>query len=141
VQAQLTVQIAAPPERVWGILADVDRWPSWTASVTSVTRLDAGPFGVGSRVRVKQPRLPVTIWTVSQFVPGEAFTWTAKAPGARTDARHEVHAAGPGSVVTLVLDQSGLVGQLFGRLTSGLTKRYMTMEANGLKDRAELSDD
>jgi hypothetical protein len=58
-------------------------------------------------------------------------------PGFRTTASHWIHPGEPGSVVTLVLEQDGLIGQLIGRLTAGLTNRYLTMEGNGLRDRAE----
>jgi Polyketide cyclase / dehydrase and lipid transport len=71
VQADFTVRVAAAPQRVWDVLADVEDWPSWTPSVTSVTRLDQGPLRVGSRAKIKQPRLPTTTWTVTELSPGE----------------------------------------------------------------------
>jgi uncharacterized protein YndB with AHSA1/START domain len=136
VRADITVRVAAAPERVWEVLVDVENWPSWTPSVTSIARLDEGPLRVGSRVRIKQPRLPLITWTVTELSPGASFTWVASGPGFRTVASHRIHPAEPGSVVTLVLDQNGLIGQLIGRLTAGMTNRYLTMEGNGLRDRA-----
>jgi hypothetical protein len=37
VHARRELIIAAPPPVVWGVLADVARWPTWQRSVTSVT--------------------------------------------------------------------------------------------------------
>jgi len=52
-----TVTVDAPVAEVGRILHDVERWPSWTPTMSRVTRLGSGPFAVGSRARVKQPRL------------------------------------------------------------------------------------
>jgi uncharacterized protein YndB with AHSA1/START domain len=132
-----TVGIKAPPARVWQMLSDVEAWPSWTASVTSVKLLDEGPLHVGGRARIRQPRLPVATWKVTELVPGSSFTWVARGPGLRTTGRHEVVPDGDWSAATLTLDQEGLLGGLMGRLTRGLTERYLRLEADGLKRRSE----
>lgn len=116
---------------------DVERWPEWTASVTSVRRLDEGPLRVGSRVRIRQPRLPTTTWTVTEVVAGESFTWVAAGPGFTTTASHRVRPDASGSVATLALNQAGAVGALVGGLTARLTHRYLDLEAAGLRGRAE----
>ena len=136
-QASVTVDVDAPPERVWAVLSDVEAWPGWTASVRSVRRLDAGPLRVGSRVRIRQPRIPPTVWTVTELVEGQRFTWTALGPGVRTRAAHRVVPSGAGSRATLTVEPDGVVGRLVGRLYTGLTERYLAMEAAGLKQRSE----
>ncbi len=80
-RVEVTVDISAPPEVVWAVLSDVESWPTCTASITSVRPLSPDPLQVGSRVRVKQPRLPATVWTVSDLVEGERLTWTSTSPG------------------------------------------------------------
>jgi len=52
VHLEQTIEISAPPDRVWEIMTDVERWHEWTASISSVERLDGGPFALGSRARV-----------------------------------------------------------------------------------------
>jgi uncharacterized membrane protein len=139
VHASVTIDVDAPPERVWAVMANVEAWPQWTASVSEVTRLDTGRFDVGSRVRIRQPRLPVAVWTVDVLESGRSFTWVTGVPGFRTTATHLVERRRGGSRVILEIDQRGVVGELFGRWTANLTERYLNLEAVGLKRRAEES--
>ena len=134
----VTVDIAAPPERVWDVLTDVEQWSQWTETVTSVTRLDEGPLRAGSRATNNQPKVPETEYVVTEFDPGRSFTWVATAPGVTTTARHDVEALpGGGSRVTLAVQQAGWLGAVMGRLYRGLTDRYLANEAAGLKSRCE----
>jgi uncharacterized membrane protein len=134
-----TIDIAAPAQLVYEVYTDVERWPEWAASVTSVQRLDQGPLRVGSRARIKQPRLPTAMWEVTEVVTGRSFTWMARGPGIITTASHVVtppEADGPARV-TASLQQTGPLGQLLGLLTQRLTNRYMQTEVQGLKARCE----
>jgi uncharacterized membrane protein len=84
------IDIEAPAPRVWEVMTDVVRWPEWTASVSEVQRLDDGDFAVGSRARIRQPRLRPAIWTVETIEPGAAFTWSTSTPGARIVGDHRI---------------------------------------------------
>jgi len=137
-QYRTVIDIDATPESVWSVLVDVERWPSWTASMNRVTRLDSGAFELGSAARVEQPRLPATVWRVTAFEHGTSFTWTARSPGLETGARHAlVPRAGGGVRVVLEIWRCGALARLVGLLTSVLTRRYVEMEAAGLKQRCE----
>ncbi len=138
-RVDVTVDTSAPPEVVWAVLSDVGSWPAWTASITSVRPLRADSLQVGSRVRIEQPRLPATVWTVSDLVEGERFSWTSTSPGVHTRASHCVVGTAAGSRVTLSIDQAGVLGWLVGRLYGGLMRRYVEMEAAGLERRSESS--
>jgi uncharacterized protein YndB with AHSA1/START domain len=132
---ELTTSVQAPPDRVWAILSDVERWPAWTASVQQVS-LDR-PLAVGAVAKIRQPKLPPTAWTVTEVVPGRSFTWEARAPGSRAVGEHEVTPTGDGTCdVRLRLEQTGPLGSLVGLLYRGLTKRYVQMEADGLAAEA-----
>ena len=139
-RCESAVTLDAPAQRVWEVFSDVERWPEWTESVTSVERLDAGPLRIGSRTRIKQPRLPVAVWEVTELVEGEYFTWVSTGPGVRTTGGHRVETTSAGTVVaTSTVDQEGPLGPLFGRLLKKLTDRYLAIEGAGLKARSEAA--
>ncbi|KGN30551.1 cyclase [Knoellia sinensis KCTC 19936] len=139
-EQSIEVDIDAAPERVWEVMSDVERWPEWAETVTTVTRLDDdSALGLGSRARVEQPKLPPTEYVVTEFDPGRSFTWVATGPGVRTTARHTVEPRGEaGTRVRLSVEQAGPLGKVMGRLFfKGLTDRYLAAEAAGLKARSE----
>lgn len=129
--------IQAAPERVWEVFSDVERWPDWTPTVDSVERLDAGRIHVGARTRIRQPKLPVAVWEVTELKDGEYFEWVSKAPGIKTTGGHRVVGTPEGTVVTATIIQEGPLGWLFGRLYAGLTKSYIATETAELKELCE----
>ncbi|RDH74954.1 polyketide cyclase [Mycolicibacterium moriokaense] len=131
------VDIDAPAKLVWDVFADVERWPDWTASVTSVRALDGPALAVGRRYKIKQPRLPKLVWEVTRLDEGSSWTWEQRSPGGRTVAVHEVVAQGGHTLVRQRLEQQGPVGSLVGRFMRATTKRYLDLEAQGLKARSE----
>ena len=137
-EQSITVDVAAPPERVWDVLADVERWPDWAETVRVVRRLDEGPLRTGSRARISQPRIPETEYVVTELEPGRGFAWVASGPGVLTTARHTIEPRPDGGTrVRLSVQQQGWLGSLMGRLYRGLTDRYLAAEAAGLKARVE----
>jgi uncharacterized membrane protein len=135
---QVSVAIDAPADRVWSVLSDVERWPEWTPTMTSVQRLDPGQFRPGSQARIKQPKLPAMVWTVSSIEPLRQFTWSTTSGGVVTVAGHVI-TPGPGSgvTVTLSIDSSGLLTGVVDLLYAGLTRDYVTTEAARLKHLCE----
>ena len=134
---EITVDIDAPPARVWDVMIDVEKWPEWTPSMSSVKRLDPGELRVGSRVRIKQPGLAPATMTITHIEPDKCFTWRAKAPGVVVTATHTITEKGKGSQVVLSLYFDGLVGGIIARATRGINERYIAYEAAGLKKRSE----
>jgi hypothetical protein len=133
----ISTDIEAPADRVYQVMADIERWHEWTPSVSSIKRLDRGPFAVGSRALIRQPKFPPALWTVTAIDGKRSFTWMNRAPGITVTARHSIATVGRISRATLSLRYEGLLGRLLARLTRGITNRYLAMEANGLKKRSE----
>jgi len=133
----ISTDIDAPAERVYEVMADIERWHEWTPSVTSIKRLDSGAFIAGSRALIRQPKFPPALWTVIAVDGKRSFTWLNRAPGIKVTAHHSVETVGRVSRATLALRYEGLLGGLLARMTRGITNRYLRMEASGLKKRSE----
>lgn len=131
------VEISAPPERVWAVMSDIERWPEWATSVTRIERLDTGPLAVGHRARIRQPRLLPAVWQVTALEPGRGFTWVTRSPGVRVTGRHWVEPSSAGSRAHITLRFDGILARVIARLTGTLTTRYLALEARGLKERSE----
>ena len=136
---QHTVTIAAPLERVWAVVVDVARWPERIPTVDAVERLDAGPLAVGSRTRLRQPRLSTAVWTVTELADGSSYTWESSSPGVTVTASHVVEPQADGSRLTLALTVSGPLSGIGWLMTRSLTKRYVETEAASIKMAAEAS--
>ncbi len=134
----ISVEITAPCEQVWAVLADLERWPQWTPSVTSIELLEPGPLRVGTRARVAQPKLSPAVWEVTEAKEGRSFTWVTWHPGVRVTGLHRLEPIEKGTLATLAVQFSGILGPLVAWLTSRLNHRYLAFEANGLRQRSTM---
>jgi len=133
------VTIAAPTERVWAVMMDLERWPERIPTVDAVERLDAGPLAMGSRVRLQQPRLPTAVWTVTDLQEGSSFIWESRSRGVMITAAHVVEPRGDTSRLTLALTVSGPLSGIGWLLSRSLTTRYVESEAVSIKRAAETT--
>ena len=139
-QFSITTEVDAPPEVVFAVLGEVERWPEWTPTVTQVERLGdvTGPLALGGRLRIVQPKVPPAEWTITSIEPGRGFRLISRSPGATVEANHWAEPAGANrSRVTLSVTFSGALGRAIGWLMRGLNNRYLALEAAGLKQRSE----
>ncbi|MFE7337362.1 SRPBCC family protein [Streptomyces griseus] len=90
VRARTETVIDAPLSTVWKLQTEVERWPDWQTHVTSMDRLDHGPFRPGSAFRwttpvPPNPATPATSLditsTVEQLKRGSCIRWTGPAVG------------------------------------------------------------
>lgn len=131
------IQIDAPADVVWAVTIDVDRWPEWSPTVTSVKRLDTGRMRVGSVTRIAQPMQPVSDWTVTDFDEGRRFAWETRRPGMRMKGWHEISATAGGTINVLHLDAHGPLAVLLWPLLRPAIARALAQENRGLKRRCE----
>lgn len=133
-----SVEIDAPQQRVWDVLSDLEAWPRRIDTVETVELLTPAPLAKGSRVRLKQPKLPEGVWDVTVWDAPTYFEWAQKTTGVTSVAGHRIEPLGEGRArLTLTLDMRGILIAIIGRFYKGLTNRYMTLEAEGMKRASE----
>jgi uncharacterized membrane protein len=133
-----SIDIDARQQRVWDVLSDLEAWPQRIETVDVVELLTPTPVGEGSRVRLKQPKLPEGTWEVTVWDAPSYFEFRQQSGGVTNVAGHRVEALEEGrSRLTLTLEMRGLLVPIVALFWKGLTNRYMTIEAQGMKRAAE----
>jgi uncharacterized protein YndB with AHSA1/START domain len=129
--------IEAPPEVVWRVTADVERWPDWTPTVTWVRRVSEGPFGVGSVARIRQPGQGEAEWVVTIFEPHRRFAWETRRKGLRMVGGHELSSAGEGTRNLLRVEAEGALAVLLWPVLRIAMRKALKDENEGLKTHCE----
>lgn len=135
----VSIDISAGRERVWQVIADVESWPQWTTSMTTVKRLDSGPLRFGSRARVKQPGLPSLVWQVTDIAEGTGFTWVTRSAGVTATAIHRLEETPGGVRLTLTVAWDGIFAGVVAAMAGKQTRKYLALETAGAKGRAEAA--
>ncbi|MFG2054376.1 SRPBCC family protein [Micromonospora sp. NPDC048930] len=133
-----TITTTAGLDHAWAALEGVTTYPQWTASMSTVEPLDGPALELGNRFRIRQPGLPPTVWRVCDVRRGVSFAWDAHAPGVHTVGYHRVDREPDGTTrIRIGIRQSGALAWLAALLLTARTRRYLRMEAAGLKAAAE----
>ena len=132
-----TEQIDAPVDQVWDLTLDVESWPTFTPTMTSIRRLDDAPLGVGSAVSIKQPGQRERVWTVTELEPNRRFAWSTRAMGVTMTGAHQLAESGGGTANTLTVDLEGRLAPVVGALLRGPVRKALVAENQGFKTAAE----
>ena len=135
-----SINVEAHQERVWDVLTDLEAWPRRIDTVDVVELLTPAPLSKGSRILLKQPKLGEGTWDITVWDAPSYFEMRQKSSGITTVAGHRVELLEEGrSRLILSLDMRGPLIPV-AALFRGLTKRYMTIEAQSMKRAAESAD-
>lgn len=111
--------IAHPPERVFAVLSDPSRRPSWQENTSDVTVLTPGPVGLGTRWRETSRGIGVIEAEVVGFAPGELWEEAGTADGGEGRITVRLRPGGEGSThvaMTVELHLKGLRRVMEGAL-------------------------
>jgi hypothetical protein len=131
-----STEIEAPASTVSGLLLDMPRWTSWTTTIQEATPLGAAVLSPGTRVRVRQPRLPVSVWTVDR-ADDDGLEWNNYRHGLRTVARHRIEASARGCRLTVHIEQAGFLEPPVRMLYGSLIRHHLDTMAAELKAAAQ----
>lgn len=79
--------VAAPPERLWALLIDLDAWPRWGPTVTGAELTDVTSLGLGAHGRVRTLAGVTLPFEVTAYDEGRSWAWRVAGVPATT---HEV---------------------------------------------------
>jgi hypothetical protein len=128
------IEIAAPPETVWDVLTEIERWPSWNPDVKSVSmdglvaeasvfRWKAGPGQITSTIRrVEPPRL---------------IAWTGKTLGIRAIHFYRLEPRNGKTIARTEESYEGLVARILRRSLQKTLDRALADGLRYLKNEAE----
>lgn len=140
--------VAAPTDRVWSVLTDLDRSPEVLSGVDEIERLDGGGgFGVGTRWRETRTMFgkeaTEEMW-VTAMDPGSSYVVEAESRGVHYRSELGVDPEGEGRSriwMTFGAEPQTFVGRIMGA-TIGLLFRGATrkMLAKDLDDIAAVAE-
>lgn len=132
-----TIYIEAPPEVVWRVTEEIERWPEWAPSVTSVSLVAGSRLRLGTIARIKQPGQPVADWIVTEHLPGRRFEWKTRRAGFRMIGVHTLRAEGTGTRNELELRAEGVMARIMWPVLRHFIGRALRDENQGLRTRCE----
>lgn len=144
----LTVRrhVAAPPERVWEVVTDLEHSPEVIRAIDSVEVHTGGDFGVGTRwteTRTMMGRTASETMEITAVDPGRSYV--AEADSGNVHYRSEFHviAEGAGTALTMTFDgqPSTLGGKVvaatLGRLSAGATRKALAADLDDIAAACE----
>lgn len=133
-------EVKAPQQRVWDTTVDIPQWPVWNPTVDRVEVLTPGPMRVGWSARLKQPGNAPGTWVVTRIEEPGLYEWETRTLGMVVTARHVLAPTAGGTRVTLSIDVEGWGAPLFGWVVARVSRKFLPMEAAGLRQECERPD-
>jgi uncharacterized protein YndB with AHSA1/START domain len=132
--ASAEIEIAASPEAVWSVLADIEGWPSWNSEVKSVTL--SGDLAPETEFRWKTG--PATInSTLEQVNPPRLIAWTGRTTGLKAIHVYRIEPADAGAAVTTEESYDGWAARLFRKRMQATLEKALDLGLRDLKTEAE----
>ncbi len=122
-----SVEIDAPPEKVWALVNDLEEWPQWIPSIKKIEKLSEGALGIGSQIRVtaKSAITVKLLMTITEFVPGQRAVMQGKVLGTELIRYYTFEPVDQGTRLTAGGEVSGLLAFLVRRGGQALSEEIV----------------
>jgi uncharacterized protein YndB with AHSA1/START domain len=131
-KVETTVDVAAPPERVFELLMDPGRLGEWVTAHKGVSDVPAGGLQEGSSFEQTLSLARSTFkvhWKVDEIDAPSVVVWTGEGPkGASACVRYELTPKGDGTSFRYVNDfdlPGGVIGNVAGRVSAKPAQQAM----------------
>jgi uncharacterized protein YndB with AHSA1/START domain len=131
------IEIAAPPDVVWEVLTDFNRWPTWNAAVKSMSAPE--PVAVGSVFRWKAGPGRITS-TIQHLEPPRLVAWSGRTTGIRAIDVFRLEARDGTTFVREEESWGGPVARMLRKSLQRTLDRSLQEGVRALKDAAEHRD-
>ena len=137
VVASSETTIGAAPQTIWGVLVDVERWPTWNPAVKMAHMAD--PLAEGTSFRWKASSL--TISSVFREVdPPRTLGWSGQTLGIPALHEYTIDPGPEGTVVRSTESWGGLLASLFPRAMRRKLQVSLDFGLECLRAEAERRD-
>ena len=133
---EASLDTSAPPDRVWQIWSDVNRWPEWNPDMKA-SHID-GPLKLGATGNIDTRSGGKHDVVVTQYEQGRSFELESTAlPGTKMAIRATIAPNGAGSRITQGFEPRGVLAPIVGPMMGGAILKTFNSVLNGLKTRVE----
>jgi hypothetical protein len=133
---EASLDTAAPPDKVWLVWSDVNRWPEWNPDMKE-SRLD-GPLKLGATGMINTRSGGKHDVVVTHFEAGRSFELESTAlPATKMAIRATVAPSGAGSRITQGFEPRGLLAPIVGPMMGGTILKTFNSVLSGLKQKVE----
>ena len=133
---EASLETSAPPDRVWQVWSDVNRWPEWNPDMKA-SRID-GPLKLGATGNIDTRSGGKHDVVVTHFEQGRSFELESTAlPGTKMGIRATITPSGSGSRITQGFEPRGLLAPIVGPMMGGAILKTFNSVLTGLKQKVE----
>lgn len=134
-QVESRITVAASPEKIFEIYADVSNWKQWDPDTKD--SVIYGPFQTGSKGRITPPKGIAVPMDFISVIPNTSFTVESRIPLFRMMFEHELNVTATGTEVVHRVTFSGALSFLLGRIVGNPLRTGLPITLASLKRLAE----